>query len=279
MAVIQDLRPITPRSNRTRNESDITSIARHHSATPTGDWKHFWAYWQTKGWGTGGYHEIILRDGTVQLCYDPNEITNGIAKHNSNTYHICVVGNGSFTEAQERVWEERALLAMKRFGLSTKDVKGHREFSGASTACPGIDMGVVRNRLTYLLGKDSNVKESASVASYLQKGDTGLQVKLLQENLIKAGLKLKVDGSFGPATENAVKAFQTSNKLASDGFYGPQTKAKLEEVVKPKPVAVKPVASGKLFKVQVGAFGEKANAERLAKELQGKGYPVHIVET
>lgn len=145
--VVQDLRPITPRSNRTRNESDITSIARHHSATPTGDWKHFWNYWQTKGWGTGGYHEIILRDGTVQLCYEPNEVTNGIAKHNSNTYHICVVGNASFTEAQERVWEERALLAIKRFGLSVRDVKGHNEFKGASTACPGIDMNVVRKRL------------------------------------------------------------------------------------------------------------------------------------
>lgn len=278
MAIIQDLRPITPRSNRTRNESDIKNLARHHSGTDTGDWKHFWSYWQTKGWGTGGYNEIILRDGTVQLCYDPNEITNGIAKHNSNTYHICVVGNGSFTDIQERVWEERALLAMKRFKLSVKDVKGHNEFKGASTACPGVAMGVVRNRLTYLLGKDSNVKEGASVSNYLQKGDTGLQVKLLQENLIKAGLKLKVDGSYGPATENAVKAFQTSNKLASDGFYGPQTKAKLEEVVKPKPVAVKPVEKNKLFKVQVGAFSDPSNAERLAKELQSKGYPVHIVE-
>lgn len=276
MAIIHDLRPETPRSNRTRNESDITSLARHHSATPTGDWKHFWTYWQTKGWGTGGYAEIILRDGSVQLCYDPNEITNGIAGHNSNTYHICVVGNGSFTEAQERTWEERALLAMKRFKLSIKDVKGHKEYTGASTACPGIDMGVVRNRLTYLLGRES--KGSESVSSYLQKGDTGLQVKLLQENLIKAGLKLTVDGSYGPATENAVKAFQTSNKLASDGFYGPQTKAKLEEVVKPKPVAVKPAASGKLFKVQVGTFSDPSNAGRLAKELQSKGYPVHIVE-
>lgn len=277
MAVIQDLRPITPRSNRTRNESDIKSIARHHSATPTGDWKHFWSYWQSKGWGTGGYAEIILRDGTVQLCYDPNEITNGIAGHNSNTYHICVVGNGSFTEVQERVWEERALFAMKRFELSVKDVKGHKEYTGASTACPGIDMSVVRNRLSYLLGKDSNVKGVASVATYLQKGDTGLQVKLLQENLIKAGLKLKVDGSYGPATENAVKAFQTSNKLASDGFYGPQTKAKLEEVVKPKPVAVKPV--DEQYRLMTGTFNNKKDAEKAKKELEESyGWLVYLKE-
>lgn len=51
----------------------------------------------------------------------------------------------------------------------------------------------------------------------------------------------------------------------------------------PKPVAPKPgpkpvTPKGTLYKVQIGAFGEKSNAEKLAKELQGKGYPVHIVE-
>jgi hypothetical protein len=149
-----DLRSHTPRSNGTRSEDSIEHIARHHSATSDGDFKTFWKYWNgVKGWGTGGYAEIILRDGTVQICYDPNEITNGIANHNSTTYHICVVGNGSFTDAQEKAWEERCLYNLKRFGLTPDKVKGHREFSGASTACPGIDMGMVRNRLIYLRSK------------------------------------------------------------------------------------------------------------------------------
>jgi len=235
MAKIQDLRPETPRTNGTRKESTIENLARHHSGGATGEWKTFWPYWnKTKGWGTGGYHEIILRDGSVQLCYDPEEITNGVGGHNSTTYHICVVGNGSFTAAQEKAWEERALINLERFGLSPDDVKGHREFSGANTACPGIDMGMVRNRLKFLL--NSTVKESVDVANYLKRGDTGLTVKLLQENLIKVGLKISVDGSFGPATEKALKAFQTANGLATDGFYGPATKYKLEAIVKPKPI-------------------------------------------
>ena len=33
----------------------------------------------------------------------------------------------------------------------------------------------------------------------------------------------------------------------------------------------------KLYKVQVGAFREKANAERLANELKSKGYSTYIV--
>ena len=108
--------------------------------------------WYLSQWGKGGYHEIILPYGRVQLCYDPIYPTNGIGNHNTNTYHICVVGNGAFTAAQERAFEERCLLAMENFGLGVEDVLGHNEFKGASTACPGINMNVVRNRLKELKG-------------------------------------------------------------------------------------------------------------------------------
>lgn len=148
MAVI-DIRSKTPRTNGTRKESAIKNIARHHSGGATGSWETFWPYWHnTKGWGTGGYHEIILRNGDVQLCYDPIEITNGVADHNTGTYHICVVGNGSFTDEQEKVFDERCKLAMKRFNLPVSAVLGHNEFKGASTDCPGINMTMVRKRLT-----------------------------------------------------------------------------------------------------------------------------------
>src|SRR5690606_6951414 len=108
----------------TRKLSAIKNIARHHSATATGSWATFWPHWnKTKGWGTGGYHEIILRDGTVELCYDPEEITNGVGGQNSYIYNICLVGNGSFTDEQEKTFEERARHWMKQFGLTPKNVK------------------------------------------------------------------------------------------------------------------------------------------------------------
>lgn len=66
MAKIQDIRNRTQRTNGTRKLSQVKNIARHHSATTSGDFDAFWRHWHgTKGWGTGGYHEIILRDGTV----------------------------------------------------------------------------------------------------------------------------------------------------------------------------------------------------------------------
>ncbi|WP_313891102.1 peptidoglycan recognition family protein [Psychrobacillus sp.] len=151
MVVIKDIRNQTATSQTKRSEKQITKIARHHSATTSGDYFSFWNHWKSKGWTKGGYHEIILPDGTVQLCYDAIYPTNGIANHNTNTYHICVVGNGAFTAVQERTFEERCLLAMNRFNLTVEDVLGHNEFKGASTSCPGINMAIVRKRLKSLL--------------------------------------------------------------------------------------------------------------------------------
>lgn len=148
MMKIIDIRHKTPRTNGTRKLTAIKNIARHHSATDDGSWETFWPHWRdVKKWGTGGYHEIILRDGTIQLCYDPEEITNGVGGQNSYIYHICVVGNGSFTAAQEKAFEERAKYWMTRFNLPVSAVKGHREFPGANTSCPGINMDTVRARL------------------------------------------------------------------------------------------------------------------------------------
>lgn len=275
----QDLRPITPRTNGRRTPMAITTIVRHHSATTSGDWNSFWPHWRdTKGWGTGGYHEIILRDGTLQLCYDPEEITNGVGGCNSYTYHITLVGNGSFTAAQEKTWEERSLFNMKRFRLGVSDIKGHKEMPGANTACPGIDMGMVRNRLQFIINNGPAKEENPQMVSFLKLGDTGEAVKTLQGNLIKAGSKLKVDGSFGPATEAALKAYQNTNKLVPDGLYGPSTRNSLENKVNPKPVPAPTPTKREMYKVQVGAFGVEDNALRLVKELKAKGFMATIIK-
>ena len=64
--------------------------------------------------------------------------------------------------------------------------------------------------------------------STLRLGDTGNEVKSLQQRLIQLGyLTGKADGDFGSGTEAALKAFQKVNGLAQDGVAGPTTLSKL----------------------------------------------------
>ena len=57
----------------------------------------------------------------------------------------------------------------------------------------------------------------------VQKGSQGHPIRTLQLLLRAREHHIAVDGLFGPATEAAVKAFQTSKGLAADGIVSPQT--------------------------------------------------------
>ena len=61
----------------------------------------------------------------------------------------------------------------------------------------------------------------------LKRGSKGNEVKWLQTELNARGTKLAVDGSFGPATDAAVRAFQKSKGLVQDGHVGPLTRKAL----------------------------------------------------
>ena len=59
--------------------------------------------------------------------------------------------------------------------------------------------------------------------SVLKKGSQGEAVKTLQNDLGKLGYDLKVDGIFGPDTENAVLALQRAFGYTTDGIVGEGT--------------------------------------------------------
>jgi zinc D-Ala-D-Ala carboxypeptidase len=67
----------------------------------------------------------------------------------------------------------------------------------------------------------------------LSQGATGADVTQLQIRVagwVAAGENLALDGSYGPATANAVRRFQAGYGLAQDGAAGPQTFAKIYEL-------------------------------------------------
>lgn len=79
--------------------------------------------------------------------------------------------------------------------------------------------------------KPADKKEVCTVeVCVLKKGDKGSQVKAMQTLLIGYGFSCGskgADGSFGAATDKALKAFQEAKELEVDGSCGPKTWAKL----------------------------------------------------
>lgn len=76
--------------------------------------------------------------------------------------------------------------------------------------------------------------KSSSNSKFLDKGDKGEKVRVLQNKLLAAGEKLPrygSDGHFGAETDDAVKAFQARRKVAVDGIVGPITEKELEKVL------------------------------------------------
>lgn len=61
----------------------------------------------------------------------------------------------------------------------------------------------------------------------VKKGDKGTPVRWVQDKLCKAGHKVSIDGSFGPATDSTVRKFQKANGLEVDGRVGPATRKAL----------------------------------------------------
>lgn len=69
------------------------------------------------------------------------------------------------------------------------------------------------------------------LSNVLRQGANGFEAILLQKHLNNNGFNLVIDGSFGPATENAVKAFQSKSGLTSDGIVGPKTWGAFKKII------------------------------------------------
>lgn len=65
--------------------------------------------------------------------------------------------------------------------------------------------------------------------------------------------------------------------ILTDDYAQKCARAIVEVLVKRGKLTKKAQEPGKLYKVQTGAFSQKANAEKLAKELEAKGYKTYIV--
>ena len=61
----------------------------------------------------------------------------------------------------------------------------------------------------------------AEAASF-QLGDAGPEIAAVQQALLDLGYDVVADGDFGPGTAAAVREFERSRGLATDGIVGPE---------------------------------------------------------
>lgn len=232
--------------NSKRSISQIKNIAIHYSATSSGNTASFERFWKNdRGWKTGGYHEVILINGDVELNYDPTVITNGVKNHNTSTYNICYVGNGKPNDRQLKTLRERVKRAKSAYKVSAANIRGHREFPGQSTSCPGVN---VRNEIVKKLGS-SIVQNIVNAVKPKPKPKTKGDIVAIQKwaNMYPFN-NIKVDDIYGPETHRAlVKIYQHelnkqfNKKLVVDGIPGPKTDAAA--------VTIRKGAKGNLTKV------------------------------
>lgn len=199
----------------------------------------------SRGWLGAGYNFYVRKDGTVYelrgrdaigahagskvagIGLDNNSSTIGISfegmYHPSTTQKIDINMPKAQFDAGVRLIND--LLKMYP---SIKYIKGHKEMPGTSTACPGN---------YFPLNEFKSLIKGGSQMAVYRRGSKGSGVKKLQGDLIKLGYSVGstgADGSYGPATEKAVKAFQKDSKISIDGIAGPDTQNHIKSALNRK---------------------------------------------
>lgn len=190
----------------------------------------------------------------------------GITNLNSINIEICVNPETDYYVAVDKA-EQLAAFLLKQYGWGTDRLKRH--YDASRKHCPRriLDEGL----WTSFVEKTAYYMGIPEKRNYLRKGDSGDEVKQLQQNLIKLGYNCGAagaDGIFGNATEKAVKAFQKDNGLTEDALAGEKTQNQIKNLLQKK--------SSVKYYIQAGAYGTKENADVMVKMLKKKGFSASI---
>jgi Putative peptidoglycan binding domain len=125
-----------------------------------------------------------------------------------------------------------AIIALSVLAIFFALLAAFGVFSGAKTTAPPVTPPVKHVTVTVQNTTQTNTNPTTEfpAGTTLQFGDTGTQVKTLQQALISLGfLSGTADGDYGQATQLAVQKFQSSKGLTADGVAGPQTLQALQQ--------------------------------------------------
>ncbi|MGL5810748.1 MAG: peptidoglycan recognition protein family protein [Nocardioides sp.] len=166
---------------------------------------------------TGGTRQVVSAH-----CTGQNNVAIGI--ENEGTYSTEAPPSALYAALVEL-----CSTICSGFGLKPYLIYGHRDFQ--STECPGDQLHTrlsgLRSDVAARIGGDP----THPVWPNLRRGDRAERVRTLQHLLRVNAATIVADGSFGPATEDAVSAFQKVRGATVDGVAGRQTWNHLAEPV------------------------------------------------
>lgn len=142
-----------------------------------------------------------------------------------------------------------------------------REYSNNKAIMQGI--------LDVLMGKPLTALVLGS--RVLQVGMSGSDVTELQKLLVDWGATLTPDGTFGPATETAVKSFQSASKLTVDGIAGTDTITALKSATQ-EDDDMDATQAAQLAYVDARLEALANGRDTVRADLKGGGSPVWIVQ-
>ncbi|MCB5165037.1 peptidoglycan-binding protein [Streptomyces bambusae] len=188
----------------------------------------------TGGWIDTGQHFTLSRGAFVTegrheslaALRDGDRMVEGAHCSGQNTVAIGIENEGTYTSEVPPAEQYAALVALcahicRQYGIRPYQIYGHRDFN--STQCPGDRLYALLPQLRADVAAVTGGDPTAPQWPLVRRGEVGERVRVLQCLLVQRGAVLTPDGAFGPATEEAVRAFQKLIGAGVDGVAGGQT--------------------------------------------------------
>lgn len=139
-----------------------------------------------------------------------------------------VIGNWTLTTTQAAIIAVSVIAVVLAILAATGAFSGKAALPPITTQSPPPTVTVTQPTTTPTTATPQAPQQT------LNPGDTGEQVKLLQQALTALGFSPgKADGDYGPTTQFEVEKFQLSKGLTADGVVGQQTLAALQQALAP----------------------------------------------